>query len=406
MSYPVVVAYGRTACCRARKGGLADVHPVDYSAECLKGVIAQVPYIQENPAEIGDVITGCAMHINQMNMNASRLIVNRAGLPDDVPAQTINRFCSSGLQAISTAVNAITAGQYKVAIAGGCEYMTGCFSPYDFGTYGNKWIMDNYPGGYMSMGQTAENVANDYGFTREMMDAMALESHTRAAAARKAGKLAPSIIPYVKEDGTVVDYDDGILAELDGTLKTSMEKMASLKTCFVPQDQGGKVTAASSSQTTDAASYVMIMDSDYAAEHGIKPIAKMIGFQVGGCDATRMGMGPIYAIPAALKQAGLSSVKELDVIELNEAFAAQALGCIKNPNNDPSLDGLQEMWDAKKINPYGGAMALGHPMGATGAFLTCKVLDYLRDPETAGKYGMVTMCIGGGMGAAGIYELL
>ena len=150
----------------------------------------------------------------------------------------------------------------------------------------------------------------------------------------------------------------------------------------------------------------MIMDSDFAAEHGIKPIAKMIAFQVAGCDATRMGMGPVYAIPEALKQAGMTSVKDLDVIELNEAFASQAMACVKNVVKNPMLDGFQEMWDAKKVNPYGGAMALGHPMGATGAFLTCKVLDYLRDPETAGKLGMVTMCIGGGMGAAGIYELL
>jgi acetyl-CoA acyltransferase len=408
MSYPVIVAYGRTACTRSRKGGLHDVHPVDYSAAALKGVIEKVPYVAEHIEDIGDVITGCAMHINQMNMNASRLIVNRAGGTawDCIPAQTINRFCSSGLQAISTVVNAITAGQYKVGIAGGCEYMTGCFTPYDFGTYGNKWIMDNYPGGYMSMGQTAENVANDYGFTREQMDEMALESHTRAAQARLHGKLAPSIIPYTKEDGTVVDHDDGILAEMDGTLKTSMEKMASLKTCFVAAEDGGKVTAATSSQTTDAAAYVMVMDSDYAAEHGIKPIAKMIAFQVAGCDATRMGMGPVYAIPEALKQAGMTSVKDLDVIELNEAFASQAMACVKNVVKNPMLDGFQEMWDAKKVNPYGGAMALGHPMGATGAFLTCKALDYLRDPETAGKYAMVTMCIGGGMGAAGIYELL
>ena len=405
MSYPVVVAYGRTACCRSRKGGLADVHPIDYSAACLNGVIAKVPYVAENPTVIGDVITGCAMHINQMNMNASRLIVNRAGLPDDVPAQTINRFCSSGLQAISTAHNAILAGQYKVAIAGGCEYMTGCFTPYDFQTYGNKWIMDNYPGGYMTMGQTAENVANDYGFTREQMDTMALESHTRAAAARKNGKLAPSIIPYTKEDGTVVDYDDGILAELDGTLKTSMEKMAGLKTCFVSAEDGGKVTAATSSQTTDAAAYVMLMDSDFAAEHGIKPIAKLVAFQVAGCDATRMGMGPVYAIPKALEQAGMKSVTDVDVIELNEAFASQALACVKNVVNNPMLDGFQKMWDDKKVNPYGGAMALGHPMGATGAFLTCKALDYLRDPETSGKHAMVTMCIGGGMGACGIYEM-
>ena len=414
MSYPVIVAYGRTACTkangRAKKNhtGFTDVHPIEFSAECLKGVINKVPYVAEHVEDIGDVITGCAMHINEMNLNVSRLIVNRAGGTawDCIPAQTINRFCSSGLQAISTVTNAIIAGQYKVGIAGGCEYMSKCFMPYDVASYGDQWIIDNYPGGYMSMGQTAENVANDYGFTREELDAMALESHTRAAAARLAGKLNKAIIPFTKADGTVVDADDGNLAEMDGTLTTSMEKMASLKPCFVPAEEGGKTTAASSSQTTDATSYVMIMDSDYAAEHGIKPIAKMIAFQVAGCDATRMGMGPVYAIPKALDQAGMKTVKELDVIELNEAFASQALACVKNVVNDPHLEGFQEMWDTKKVNPYGGAMALGHPMGATGAFLTCKALDYLQDPETAGKYAMVTMCIGGGMGAAGIYELL
>ena len=405
MATPVVVAYGRTACCRARKGGLADMHPIDYAAVALKGVIEKVPYVAEHPEEIGDVITGCAMAINELNLNAGRLIVNRAELPDDVPAQTINRFCSSGLQAISTIANAITAGQYKIGIGGGVECMTKCFGPFPVNEYGNPWIIENYPGGYMTMGQTAENVANDYNFTREEMDAMALESHTRAAAARLAGKLAPSIIPVVKPDGTVVDTDDGILANADGTLKTSMEKMASLKTCFVPEDQGGKVTAASSSQTTDAAAYVMLMDEDYAKELGIKPIAKLVDFQVAGCDATRMGMGPVYAIPKVLEHAGMK-LEDMDIIELNEAFASQALACVKNAVNDPALEGFQKMWDDKKVNPYGGAMALGHPMGATGAFLTCKVLDYLQDPETAGKYGMVTMCIGGGMGAAGIYELL
>lgn len=248
-------------------------------------------------------------------------------------------------------------------------------------------------------------MANDYGFTREVMDEMALTSHTRAAKARKDGKLAPSIIPVVKPDGTTVTYDDGILADMDGNLKTSMEKMAGLKTCFIPEDQGGKVTAATSSQTTDAAAYVILMDEDYAKELGIKPIAKLIEFQVAGCDATRMGMGPVYAIPKALAHAGFKSVKDMDVIELNEAFASQALACVKNVVNNPMLDGFQEMWDEAKVNPYGGAMALGHPMGATGAFLTCKVLDYLQDPATAGKYGMVTMCIGGGMGACGIYEM-
>ncbi len=405
MPTPVVVAYGRTPCCRSRKGGLADMHPIDYAAQALKGVIAKVPYIQEHPEEIGDVITGCAMAINELNLNAGRLIVNRAELPDAVPAQTINRFCSSGIQAISTIANAISVGEYKIGIGGGVECMTKCFGAFDYQTYGNPWIIENYPGGYMTMGQTAENVANDYGFTREIMDEMALTSHTRAAIARKNGKLAPSIIPVVKDDGTVITYDDGILAEMDGTLKTSMEKMAKLKTSFVPEEEGGKVTAASSSQTTDAASYVILMDEDYAKELGIRPIAKLIEFQVAGCDATRMGMGPVYAIPKALAHAGFDSIKQMDVVELNEAFASQALACIKNVNHEPCMEGFQEMWDAEKVNPYGGALALGHPMGATGAFLTCKILDYLQDPETAGKYGMVTMCIGGGMGACGIYEM-
>ena len=405
MPTPVVVAYGRTPCCRARKGGLADMHPIDYAAQALKGVIAKVPYIQEHPEEIGDVITGCAMAINELNLNAGRLIVNRAELPDDVPGQTINRFCSSGLQAIATVSHAIECGEYKIGIGGGVECMTKCFSPFDYKTYGNPWIIDNYPGGYMTMGQTAENVANDYGYTREMMDEMALTSHTRAAIARKNGKLAPSIIPVVKPDGTEVTYDDGILAEMDGTLKTSMEKMANLKTAFIPAEEGGKVTAASSSQTTDAAAYVILMDEDYAKEKGIKPIARLIDFQVAGCDATRMGMGPVYAVPKCLKHAGME-LKDMDVIELNEAFASQALACVKNATNDPMLVDFQQMWDDGKVNPYGGAMALGHPMGATGAFLTCKALDYLQDPETAGKYAMITMCIGGGMGACGIYELL
>jgi len=398
----VIVGYGRTPCTRARKGGLAGMHPVDYAAQALKGVIERVPNL--TPEMIDDVITGCAMPINELNMNTSRLIVNRAELPDSVCGQTINRFCSSGLQAIATANNAIAMGQMKCVIAGGVECMTKCFSPYPE-DYMNKWIMENYVGGYMTMGQTAENVANDYGYTREMMDEMALTSHTRAAIARKNGKLAPSIIPVVKPDGTEVTYDDGILADLDGNLKTSMEKMAGLKTCFVPEDQGGKVTAASSSQTTDAAAYVILMDEDYAKELGIKPIAKLIDFQVAGCDATRMGMGPVYAVPKCLKHAGMQ-LKDMDVIELNEAFASQALACVKNATNDPMLEDFQQMWDDAKVNPYGGAMALGHPMGATGAFLTCKALDYLQDPETAGKYAMITMCIGGGMGACGIYELL
>ena len=334
MREAVIVAYGRTPCCRARKGGLADMHPVDYAAQALKGVLAKVP--QVTPDMIGDVITGCAMPVNELNLNTSRLIVNRAQLPDEVPAQTINRFCSSGLQAIATAANAIIAGEYDCAVAGGVECMTKCFFPYDVAAYGNKWIEENYPGGYMTMGETAERVADHYNISR-----------------------------------------------------VDMEKMAGMKPCF---RENGKVTAATSSQTTDAAAYVVVMEESKAKELGIKPIAKFVGFAVAGCDATEMGMGPLYAIPKLMKKLDMTP-DQMDVIELNEAFASQALACIREL-------GL----NMDKVNPYGGAMALGHPMGATGAFLTCKALDYLRDNN--GKYALVTMCIGGGMGAAGVFELL
>ena len=219
---------------------------------------------------------------------------------------------------------------------------------------------------------------------------MAVESHAKAAAAQAAGKLAPSIIPVTVKDENgndrVVDADEGIRPG------TSLDKLATLKPCFIPPEEGGTVTAATSSQTSDAAAFVVLMDRDKAAAIGAKPIAKLLSFAVAGCDSTMMGLGPIYAVPKALKRAGLT-IDDMDVIELNEAFAAQALPCIR-----------ELKMPVEKVNPYGGAMALGHPMGATGAFLTCKALDYLRDK--GGKYAMVTMCIGGGMGAAGIYELL
>ncbi len=381
----VIVAYGRSACCRARKGGFANTHPVDFAAQTLKGVLAKVPQLK--PEMIGDVITGCAMPINELNLNTSRLIVNRAELPDCVPAQTINRFCSSGLQAIATAANAIVAGEYDCAVAGGVECMTKCFAPYPE-EYWNPWIKEHYEGGYMTMGETAERVADKYDISREEMEQMALESHQKAAIARATGKLAPSIIPVVNAEGVTITEDDGILATPEGELKTSMEKMATMKPCF---RENGRVTAATSSQTTDAAAYVVVMSSDLAKELGIKPIAKLVAFAVAGCDATLMGLGPIYAVPKVMARTGLT-VDDMDVIELNEAFASQAIACIRDLKLDKS-----------KVNPYGGAMALGHPMGATGAFLTAKALDYLQD--NGKDRALVTMCIGGGMGAAGIFEL-
>ncbi len=385
---PVIVAYGRSPCCRSRKGGLAQMHPLEYAAQTLQGVLAKVP--QLDPALIDDVITGCASHVNEMSMNASRLIVNRAGLPDSVCAQTINRFCSSGLQAIATASNAIAVGQMKCVVAGGVECMSKCYGPYP-DEQKDPWFEENYIGGYMPMGETAERVVERYGYTREQMEELALRSHTLASKARMEGKLNKCIIPITDQDGNIVEYDDGILADMDGNLKTSMEKMASLKPCF---RENGTVTAATSSQTTDAAAYVVIMASSLAEELGLKPIAKLLGYAVAGCDPTVMGLGPIYAVPKVMEQVGMT-IDQMDVVELNEAFASQALACISTLG-----------FDMSKTNPYGGAMALGHPMGATGAFLTMKALDYLQDPETAGKYALVTMCIGGGMGAAGVYEML
>ncbi len=385
---PVIVAYGRSPCCRARKGGLAQMHPIEYSAQTLLGILGKIP--QLDPGRIDDVIVGCASPTNEMSMNVSRLIVNRAGLPESVCGQTINRFCSSGLQAIATASNAILAGQMDCVVAGGVECMSKCFAPYPQ-EQKDPWFDENYIGGYMSMGETAERVVERYGITRERMEEMALRSHTLAAKARKDGKLNKCIIPIVDQDGNLVEYDDGVLADMDGNLKTSMEKMASMKPCFRTE---GTVTAATSSQTTDAAAFVVIMAAGMAEELGLRPIARLKGFAVAGCDATVMGIGPIYAVPKVMAQTGMT-IDQMDIIELNEAFASQSLACI---------DTLGLPMD--KVNPYGGAMALGHPMGATGAFLTMKALDYLQDPETAGKYALVTMCIGGGMGAAGIFELI
>lgn len=378
----VIVAYGRSACCRARKGSFANMHPVDYAAQTLKGVLGKVPEL--NPEQIDDVIVGCAMPINQLNLNTARLIVNRAKLPESVPAQTINRFCSSSLQAIATAANAILSGQQDCVVAGGVEDMSHCFVPYP-DEYKNKWLDENYIGAYMSMGETAERVAENYGITRLMMEKMAVESHAKAAAAQKAGKLAPSIIPVTAVDAEgnekIVTEDEGIRPG------TSMESLSTLNPCFRPE---GLVTAATSSQTTDAAAFVVVMASDMAEKLGIKPLAKFVGFAVTGCDATMMGMGPKYAIPKVMEKTNLS-IDDMDTIELNEAFASQALACINELN-----------LSKEKVNPYGGAMALGHPMGATGAFLTGKALDYLKDNNK--KYALVSMCIGGGMGAAGIFE--
>ncbi|MFA9422091.1 MAG: acetyl-CoA C-acyltransferase [Sedimentibacter sp.] len=379
----VVVAYGRSAVCRAKNGSFVNQHPIDWTAQVLKGVLDKLPELDLK--EIGDVIIGCARQENKLNKNTARLIAMRAGLPCEVSAQTINRFCASSLQAIATCSNAIKAGEEDIMIAGGVEQMSMTLTRGEDDD--DLWLKDNEPGAYMSMGITAENVVEKYKVSREKMDQMAVDSHAKAYSAQQRGDFATSIIPVsvIDEEGNIkiVTEDEGIRPG------TSLEKLAKLKPCF---KEDGAVTAATSSQTSDGASFVVLMSAEKAESLGIKPIAKFLCYSNAGCDATMMGLGPMYAVPKVLKKSGLSA-DDMDIIELNEAFAAQSIPCIE-----------ELKFDKSKVNPWGGAIALGHPMGATGGFLTCKALDYLK--KNNGKYALVTMCIGGGMGAAGIFELL
>ncbi|WP_186565884.1 thiolase family protein [Lawsonibacter celer] len=380
----VIVAYGRSAVGKAKKGALSQVHPVDYAAEVLSGVLDRIPQLDRR--QIDDVIVGCAKPEQTQGTNVGRVIAQRAQLPDEVPGQTVNRFCSSGLQAIATAANAIMAGQAEVIVAGGVESMSSIPMVTD-PSFRNPWLVEHGSAVYMPMGITAENVAADYHVTRAEMDEAAAISHTRAELAQDSGAFEREIIPvhYVDGNGTerVFDKDEGIRRG------TTAEGLAGLKPCF---QEGGVVTAATSSQTSDGAGFVVLMSEEKAAELGVHPIARFLGYAVAGVPARVMGIGPMKAIPKVMKQVGLT-VNDMDVIELNEAFAAQAIPCQKELGLNPQI-----------VNPRGGAMALGHPLGATGAILVCKALSYLQD--NGGRYGLVSMCIGGGMGAAGVFELL
>lgn len=382
--HAVIVAYGRSAICRAKKGGLSRAHPIDWSAQVLEGVLRRAP--QLSPEEISDLVVGCAMPVKGLNLNAARLIAQRAQIPDQVCAQTINRFCASGLQAMATCANAILAGQEEIMVAGGVEDMTHTFRTADPADR-NPWLVEHVPGAYMGMGITAENVAARYGITRSEMEQMALESHQKAAVAQDAGGLNQAIIPVKVQTETgewsTLTRDEGVRRN------TSLEEMAAMKPCFL---ENGLVTAATSSQTSDGAAFAVLMSEESARRRGITPVARFLSYATGGCDPAYMGLGPIYAVPKALQRAGLT-VDDLGVIELNEAFAAQTIACIRTLN-------LPE----EKVNPWGGAIALGHPMGATGLFLSIKAIDYLR--YTGGRYALVTMCIGGGMGAAAVLECL
>jgi len=387
----VIASAVRTPVGRAFKGTLRATRPDELAAIAIKGALARLP--QLDPKEIEDVILGCAMPEAEQGMNVARIASLRAGLPVEVSAMTINRFCSSGLQAIAIGAERIMAGGAEVVIAGGTESMSMIpmgghkISP-------NPWLVDHCPDAYLTMGLTAERLAQRFGITREAADEFSLKSHQKAVAAIQANKFADETVPVPvsfttpngskpKRQEIVFQMDEGPRAD------TSLEALAGRKPAFHAK---GTVTAGNSSQMSDGAAAAVVMSGERAKALGIQPLARYVAFATAGYKPEEMGLGPVYAIPKALKIAGLK-LSDIAVIELNEAFAAQSLAVIQEAGLDP-----------EKVNPNGGAVALGHPLGCTGAKLTASILRELK--RRNGRYGLVTMCVGGGMGAAGIFENL
>ena len=392
MRNAVIVSTVRTAVGKAPKGALRATRPDDLAALAIQGALDRVPTLDRK--EIEDVIIGCAMPEAEQGMNVARIASLRAGIPIEAGAMTVNRFCASGLQAIALAAERIAGGGADVIVAGGTESMS--LIPMGGNKVSiNPWIEQHYPDSYLSMGLTAERVARHYGITREESDRFAYASHQKALAAQAAGRFESEIVPVpvtfahpnggVKLKKTEVRFqaDEGPRAD------TSLEALAKLRPAFHAK---GTVTAGNSSQTSDGAAAAVVMSEERARALGIAPLARFVAFAYAGCLPEEMGVGPVYAIPKALKLAGLS-LDQIDLIELNEAFAAQSLAVIKTLGLD--LD---------RVNVNGGAIALGHPLGCTGAKLTATVVAELK--RRGARYGMVTMCVGGGMGAAGIFESL
>ena len=388
----VIVAVARTAVGRAKKGTTRTTRPEALVAAVLHRLLEQSAG-RLDPALIDDFILGCAMPEGPQGLNPARLMALQAGLPVSVPAQTVNRFCSSGLQSIAIGAERIIANGADVIIAGGVETMslvpmTGFHISPDYATTFDQ------PEMYIGMGLTAERVAEQYGVAREDQDRFAYESHAKAAAATDAGKFIEEIAPVRFEQVTLRDgerYVEQIVFDTDEHLRrdTTLEGLGKLKPAF---KQGGTVTAGNASPLSDGAAAVLLMEGETAARLGFTPLARFAGFNVAGVAPEIMGIGPVAAVPRALKRAGLA-LSDLDLIELNEAFAAQALAVIRTLEMDPA-----------RVNVNGGAIALGHPLGCTGAKLTVQLLHELK--RRGGRYGMVTMCIGGGQGAAGIFERL
>jgi acetyl-CoA acyltransferase len=393
MQEAVIVSTVRTPVGKAGRGSLATARPDDLAATAMEGALARVPQLDKR--EVDDVILGCAHPEAEQGMNVARIASLRAGLPVEVSAMTVNRFCASGLQAIAQAADRIRGGGAAVVIAGGTESM----SMIPMGGHkisANPWLVDNLPTAYLNMGLTAERVAERFHVSREDADSFALASHQKALKAIAEGRFTDEIVPVEwtertpkngsakpKEEKRSFQTDEGPRAD------TSAAALAKLKPAFHAK---GTVTAGNSSQTSDGAAATIVMSAERAAALGMKPIARFVAFATAGCAPEIMGIGPVHAVPKALKIAGLK-LEDIGLVELNEAFAAQSLAVIRELGLDP-----------EKVNVNGGAIALGHPLGCTGAKLTATLLHEMRRRNV--RYGLVTMCVGGGMGAAGIFENL
>jgi acetyl-CoA acyltransferase len=391
MQEAVIVSAARTAVGKAKKGTLASYRPEDMGAAVVAEAVRRVEGL--DPIEIDDVMIGCAMPEGPQGLNVARNISMRAGLPHTVSAQTVNRFCSSGLQTIALAAQQIMTGMGEVIVAGGVESMSAVpMTGFQFRP--NPWLVENMPEVYISMGLTAENVAAEFNIDRERQDAFSARSHERALAAIAEGKFKDEIVPLEVETVSIDNGGPGVQRLIFDTDEgpragSTPEVLSKLKPVF---KVGGTVTAGNSSQMSDGAAAVVVMSREKADRLGLKPMSRYISFATGGVRPEIMGVGPLAAIPKALKYAGMT-LADIDLIELNEAFAAQAVAVI------------QEMdMDLDRVNVNGGAIALGHPLGATGAKLTTQLLYEME--RRGSRYGLVTMCIGGGMGAAGIFEKL
>jgi acetyl-CoA acyltransferase len=393
MAEAVIVSAVRTPVGRAPKGALSTTRPDDMAAIALGGALDKVPALDR--AEIDDVILGCAQPEGEQGWDVARWAILRAGLPVEIPGATVNRLCSSGLEAIAMADQRVRSGGARLIVAGGTESMSlipmGGLKPSP-----NPWMAEHYPASLLTMGLTAERVARHYKVRREDQDAFALASHKKALEAQAAGRFGDELVPVAVSTAvpgrragkpavteTVFKSDEGPRAD------TSAEALGKLKPAFAAQ---GTVTAGNSSQTSDGAAAAVVMDAARARELSIEPVARLMAYAVTGCLPEEMGMGPVTAVPKALKLAGLK-LEDIGLIELNEAFAAQSLAVMRELGLDP-----------ERVNVNGGAIALGHPLGCTGAKLTATLLREMKARSV--RYGMVTMCVGGGMGAAGIFELL